>query len=171
MKSAAAVNRADRRGALPLRFPAQNRRISLCACGAFPTMPVILLAWEVLPAIRRRQSRTPPSYLQFWRSPIDERTHHPRRGRTQSLVGRSSAPAIGGTLRKTASTCLPSHGRRPVDSLRPVRAAAEGPYGTTVAHGFLTLSLCIAMTQSAFRVEGVKMIINTGLNRVRSRRR
>jgi acyl dehydratase len=49
----------------------------------------------------------------------------------------------------------------------PVRAAAEGPYGTTVAHGFLTLSLCIAMTQSAFRVEGVKMIINYGLNRVR----
>lgn len=49
----------------------------------------------------------------------------------------------------------------------PARAAAEGPYGTTVAHGFLTLSLCIALSQTSFQVEGVKMIINYGLNRVR----
>lgn len=49
----------------------------------------------------------------------------------------------------------------------PARAAVEGPYGTTVAHGFLTLSLCIALTETSFRVEGVTMIINYGLNRVR----
>ncbi len=49
----------------------------------------------------------------------------------------------------------------------PARAAVEGPYGTTVAHGFLTLALCIALADTSFRVEGVTMIINYGLNRVR----
>lgn len=49
----------------------------------------------------------------------------------------------------------------------PERAKAESPYGTTVAHGFLTLSLCNALTQQAFTIEGVKMMLNYGLNRVR----
>lgn len=49
----------------------------------------------------------------------------------------------------------------------PVRAAAESPYGGAIAHGFLSLSLCIALAESSFRVEGVRMIINYGLNRVR----
>lgn len=49
----------------------------------------------------------------------------------------------------------------------PERAAKESPYGTTIAHGFFTLSLVIALSDQAFRVEGVKMIVNYGLNRVR----
>ncbi len=49
----------------------------------------------------------------------------------------------------------------------PVRAAAESPYGGAIAHGFLSLSLCIALAESSFRVEGVRMIVNYGLNRVR----
>lgn len=49
----------------------------------------------------------------------------------------------------------------------PVRAKTESPYGTTIAHGFFTLSLAIALSDQAFRVEGVKMIVNYGLNRVR----
>jgi len=49
----------------------------------------------------------------------------------------------------------------------PARAAAESPYGGAIAHGFLSLSLCIALAESSFRVEGVRMIINYGLNRVR----
>lgn len=48
----------------------------------------------------------------------------------------------------------------------PVRAAA-GPFGTPIAHGFLTLSLLPEMTASAFTVEGVRMGVNYGLNRVR----
>ncbi|MBW8831577.1 MAG: MaoC family dehydratase [Burkholderiales bacterium] len=48
----------------------------------------------------------------------------------------------------------------------PVRAAA-GPFGTTVAHGFLTLSLLPEMSASAFKVENTKMGVNYGLNRVR----
>ena len=48
----------------------------------------------------------------------------------------------------------------------PVRAAA-GPYGATVAHGFLTLSLLPMMFETAFAVADVVMGINYGLNRVR----
>jgi acyl dehydratase len=48
----------------------------------------------------------------------------------------------------------------------PVRAAA-GPFGTTVAHGHLTLSLLPVMVRTAFRVADVRMTINYGLNRVR----
>ena len=48
----------------------------------------------------------------------------------------------------------------------PVRAAA-GPFGTTVAHGFLTLSLLPEMGASAFEVRDTRMGVNYGLNRVR----
>ncbi|MHB8509766.1 MAG: MaoC family dehydratase [Candidatus Dormibacteria bacterium] len=45
--------------------------------------------------------------------------------------------------------------------------AREGPFGTTIAHGYLTLSLLPALMSSVARVEGVRMGINYGLNRVR----
>jgi acyl dehydratase len=45
--------------------------------------------------------------------------------------------------------------------------AAQGPFGTTVAHGFLTLSLLPEMAASAFEVRGSRMGVNYGLNRVR----
>jgi acyl dehydratase len=48
----------------------------------------------------------------------------------------------------------------------PVRAAA-GPFKTTVAHGFLTLSLLPEMSASAFEVRDTRMGVNYGLNRVR----
>ncbi|KNZ31984.1 MAG: dehydratase [Methylibium sp. NZG] len=48
----------------------------------------------------------------------------------------------------------------------PVRAAA-GPFGTTIAHGFLTLSLLPEMGASAMEVLDTKMGVNYGLNRVR----
>jgi acyl dehydratase len=48
----------------------------------------------------------------------------------------------------------------------PERAAA-GPYGTTVAHGFLTLSVLPALCASAFGVSNIRMGVNYGLNRVR----
>jgi acyl dehydratase len=50
----------------------------------------------------------------------------------------------------------------------PDRAARESPYGGTIAHGFLTLSLLSYFCREAIRVEkGVGMRINYGLNRVR----
>ena len=48
----------------------------------------------------------------------------------------------------------------------PPRAAA-GPFGATVAHGFLTLSLLPLMAASAFEVQDARMGVNYGLNRVR----
>ncbi len=48
----------------------------------------------------------------------------------------------------------------------PARAA-EGPYGTTIAHGFLTLSLLPMLTASAYRIGAGRMGINYGLNKVR----
>jgi acyl dehydratase len=47
------------------------------------------------------------------------------------------------------------------------RAAAESPYGATIAHGFLTLSLIPAMSKENYVVQNAKMGINYGLNRVR----
>ncbi|GAA3281046.1 MULTISPECIES: MaoC family dehydratase [Dactylosporangium] len=48
----------------------------------------------------------------------------------------------------------------------PARAAA-GPFGTTIAHGFLTLSLLPTLTAQIYRVEGIRMGINYGLDLVR----
>ncbi|MGW4719107.1 MaoC family dehydratase [Nocardia sp. NPDC004260] len=48
----------------------------------------------------------------------------------------------------------------------PVKAAT-GPFGTTVAHGFLTLSLIPMLTQQIYRVEGLSMGVNYGANKVR----
>jgi acyl dehydratase len=48
----------------------------------------------------------------------------------------------------------------------PARAAA-GPFGTTIAHGFLTLSLLPEMFAGAFAVADTRMGVNYGLNRVR----
>lgn len=48
------------------------------------------------------------------------------------------------------------------------RAAAESPFGTTIAHGFLTLSLLSAMIQDAVRFESLaRLTVNYGFNRVR----
>ncbi len=49
----------------------------------------------------------------------------------------------------------------------PQRAQRESPFGFTIAHGFLTLSLAPALAQQAFDVEGVRFVLNYGLNRVR----
>jgi acyl dehydratase len=48
----------------------------------------------------------------------------------------------------------------------PVRAA-EGPFGTTIAHGFLTLSLCVPLMTQTLGLTGYRMGINYGVNRVR----
>ena len=48
-----------------------------------------------------------------------------------------------------------------------IRAAAESPFGTTIAHGFLTLSLVSALIRHAMTFSGVRLAINYGVNRVR----
>lgn len=48
----------------------------------------------------------------------------------------------------------------------PERAAA-GPFGKTIAHGFMTLSLLPRLHHSSYTVNGIKLAINYGLNKVR----
>lgn len=48
----------------------------------------------------------------------------------------------------------------------PERAKA-GPFGTTIAHGYLTLSLVPMLSAEAFRVSGVAMGVNYGANKIR----
>ncbi|MBW0102837.1 MaoC family dehydratase [Pseudonocardia sp. KRD291] len=45
--------------------------------------------------------------------------------------------------------------------------AKDGPFGTTIAHGFLTLSLLPKLISEIYRVDGVRMGVNYGLNKVR----
>jgi acyl dehydratase len=45
--------------------------------------------------------------------------------------------------------------------------AAEGPFGGTIAHGYLTLSLLIPLFNELLEVRGVRMSVNYGLEKVR----
>ncbi|WP_433377879.1 MaoC family dehydratase [Streptosporangium sp. CA-115845] len=45
--------------------------------------------------------------------------------------------------------------------------AADGPFGTTIAHGHLSLSLLPVLVGQIYRIDRVRMSINYGLNRVR----
>ncbi|MEZ0608696.1 MaoC family dehydratase [Fibrella sp. WM1] len=47
------------------------------------------------------------------------------------------------------------------------RATRESPYQTTIAHGFLTLSLAPRLLADVYGVESVKMAINYGANKIR----
>ncbi|MEV0321850.1 MaoC family dehydratase [Streptomyces sp. NPDC050658] len=45
--------------------------------------------------------------------------------------------------------------------------AAQGPFKATIAHGYLTLSLLPSLVPQVMRVEGMKMGVNYGTNKVR----
>jgi acyl dehydratase len=45
--------------------------------------------------------------------------------------------------------------------------AATGPYGGTIAHGYLTLSLAAGFLEELLRVDGASMAVNYGTNKVR----
>lgn len=49
----------------------------------------------------------------------------------------------------------------------PDRASRESPFGRTIAHGFLTLSMLSRMIEDTITVTGMRMGINYGFNRVR----
>ena len=49
----------------------------------------------------------------------------------------------------------------------PERARRESPYGTTVAHGYLTLSVLPVFIYDVIRLAGVRRSVNYGSNRVR----
>ncbi|MCP2340736.1 MaoC family dehydratase [Actinomadura rupiterrae] len=45
--------------------------------------------------------------------------------------------------------------------------AKDGPFGTTIAHGYLTLSLVSAFMPEIFFIDGLSSVVNVGLNKVR----
>ena len=45
--------------------------------------------------------------------------------------------------------------------------AANGPFGGTIAHGYLTLAIIPMLTDGILRVDGVSMAVNYGCNKVR----
>ena len=45
--------------------------------------------------------------------------------------------------------------------------AKDGPFGTTIAHGYLTLSLLPLFYSTIYAIEGVRMGVNYGANKVR----
>jgi len=51
--------------------------------------------------------------------------------------------------------------------VNPARAATDSPFKSTIAHGFLTLSLISSLLRDAVQLVGVRMAINYGVNRVR----
>ncbi len=51
----------------------------------------------------------------------------------------------------------------------PERARRESPFGTTIAHGHLTLSLAPMLLQQCIEVKGVRLMVNPGIEHVRLR--
>ncbi len=49
----------------------------------------------------------------------------------------------------------------------PQRAATQSPFGATIAHGYLTLSLIPMLAGQVWTVKGITMALNYGCNRVR----
>jgi len=48
-----------------------------------------------------------------------------------------------------------------------VERAASGPFGGTIAHGLLTLSLGPRLARSVFRIDGMRLGVNYGYNKIR----
>jgi acyl dehydratase len=84
-----------------------------------------------------------------------------------TLVGRSFGPSSWREITQAEVTAYAelSGDRNPVH-LDPVFAATT-PFGGTIAHGYLTLSLVVPMMAEVFEVTGVGVGINYGLDRLR----
>jgi acyl dehydratase len=92
----------------------------------------------------------------------------PHLGRLRELAGREVARSdwmmVG---QDRIQAFADATGDRQWIHIDPARAKVESPFGGTIAHGFLTLSLVSAMLNDAVTIDGVRMAINYGLNRVR----
>ena len=86
----------------------------------------------------------------------------------QELVGREVARSDWISLtQKHIDAFAEVTGDRQWIHIDAERAQRESPYGSTIAHGFLTLSLLSQMLQSAVEVRDTGITVNYGLNRVR----
>jgi acyl dehydratase len=88
--------------------------------------------------------------------------------RLADIVGRATSSAWLDVPQQTIDLFAHATGDRQWIHVDADRARADGPYGTTIAHGFLTLSLVSRLMRDAIRFEpGPRMAINYGLNKVR----
>ena len=83
---------------------------------------------------------------------------------------------IGQELGVSSWTCLDQHridkfakctGDEQWIHVDVARAARESPFGGTIAHGYLTLSLVPMLAAQIYRVEGLRMGVNYGATKVR----
>jgi acyl dehydratase len=86
------------------------------------------------------------------------------RGLVGTELGRSRWFEIGQDRIATFADATDDHQWIHVD---PARAARESPFGGTVAHGFLTLSLLPSMLSDVLVMVDAKLVVNYGLNKVR----
>ena len=95
------------------------------------------------------------------------KTTYPRLTDLQALVGQEMASSDWITIdQHRIDLFAEATGDHQWIHVDPVRAAA-GPFKTTVAHGFLTLSLLPEMAAGAYDIADRKMGVNYGLNKVR----
>ncbi|MEZ5136287.1 MAG: MaoC family dehydratase [Acidimicrobiales bacterium] len=96
-------------------------------------------------------------------------SNRPRRHRTPCAAppAPTSATATGSRSTRPASTCLAdATGDHQWIHVDPERAA-DGPFGTTIAHGYLTVSLTNLFLPQIVEVRGVSMGVNYGVNKIR----
>jgi acyl dehydratase len=86
------------------------------------------------------------------------------RGLVGTELGRSRWFEIGQDRIATFADATDDHQWIHID---PARAARESPFGGTVAHGFLTLSLLPSMLSDVLVMADAKLVVNYGLNKVR----
>ena len=86
------------------------------------------------------------------------------RGLVGTELGRSRWFEIGQDRIATFADATDDHQWIHID---PERAARESPFGGTVAHGFLTLSLLPSMLADVLVMVDAKLVVNYGLNKVR----
>lgn len=86
------------------------------------------------------------------------------RERVGTELGRSRWVEVGQDRIATFADATDDHQWIHVDA---GRSARESPFGTTVAHGFLTLSLLPALVADVLDFTGAKLVVNYGLNKVR----
>ena len=89
------------------------------------------------------------------------------RWRSARSQGASSSPAGARSTRERIDLFARATDDPQWIHVDPARAAA-GPFGTTIAHGFLTLSLVVPLFEEALPpLDGYTLTVNYGLNRVR----
>ncbi|WP_433802221.1 MaoC family dehydratase [Actinomycetospora sp. CA-084318] len=84
-----------------------------------------------------------------------------------AAVGETLGPGEWVTVdQKTVDTFADATGDHQWIHVDPDRAA-QGPFGGTIAHGLLTLSLLPVLLAGLYRIDGVRMGVNYGFNKVR----